>query len=65
MECGKRMTVNLFLCTKYEKWINERCSKLKKVTPRVGRFFVCSKCEKVTNSAGEVQQEIMCDEAVS
>ena len=28
----------------------------------MGRFFVCSKCEKVTNSAGEVQQEIMCDE---
>ena len=25
------------------------------------RLFVCSKCDKATNGAGEVQQEVMCD----
>ena len=35
---------------------------MKKVTPSVERFFVCSKCNKVTNGVGEVQQEIVCDE---
>ena len=37
---------------------------MKKVTPSVARFFVCSKCNKVTNGAG-VQQEVMCDEVES
>ena len=40
-----------------------RCSKLKKETPSAARFFVCSKCEKATNGAGEVQQEVLGDEA--
>ena len=30
---------------------------------KCGKIFVCSKCVKATNSAGEVQQEVMCDEA--
>ena len=34
---------------------------MKKVTPGLARFFVCSKREKVTNGVGEVQQEVMCD----
>ena len=50
------------LCTKCEQWIHGRCSKLKKVTPSAARFFVCNKCEKVTNGVGEVQQKVMCDE---
>ena len=25
-------------------------------------IFVCSKCDKVTNGAGEVQHKVMCDE---
>ena len=33
-----------------------------KVTPSVARFFVCSKCEKATNGAREVQQKVLCDE---
>ena len=60
--CGKRVTVNSVLCTKCDQWIHGRCSKLKKVTPSAARFLVCSKCNKVTNGAGEVQQEVMCDE---
>ena len=39
-----------------------RCSKLRKVTESVARFFVCTKCYKATNGTGEVQQEVMCDE---
>ena len=39
-----------------DQWIHGRCSKLKKVIPSAARFFVCSKCDKATNGAGEVQQ---------
>ena len=60
--CGKGVKVNSVLCTKCEQWINGRCSKLKKVTPSAARFFVCNKCEKVTNGVREVQQKVMCDE---
>ena len=60
--CGKRVTVNSVLRTKCDQWIHGRCSKLKKVTPSAARFLVCSKCNKVTNGAREVQQEVMCDE---
>ena len=55
--CGKRTTVNSVLCTKYDQWIHERCSKLKKVTPTAVRLFI----RNATNGAGEVQQEVMCD----
>ena len=57
--CDKRVTVNSVLCTKCDQWIHERCSKLKKVTPSAARSFVCYKCDKVTNSVGEVQQEVV------
>ena len=60
--CGTRVKVNSVLCTNCDQWIHGRCSKLKKVTPSVARFFICSKCEKATNAAGEEQQEVMCDE---
>ena len=42
-----------------EQWIHGRCLKLKKVTPSVAKFFVCSKCDKATNGVVEVQQEIL------
>ena len=58
--CGKRVTVNLVLCTKCDQWIHGRYSKLKKVTPSAARLFVC-KCDKATNGAGEAQQQVMCD----
>ena len=28
------------------KWIHGRCVKVKRVTPRLGRNFVCGKCKK-------------------
>ena len=58
----KRVTVNSVLCTKCDQGIHERCSKLKKVTSSVAKFFVCIKCVKATNSAKEEQPEVMCDE---
>ena len=42
--------------------MNDLYDNLKKVTPSAARFFVCSKCEKATNGAGEEQQKVMCDE---
>ena len=56
------MTVNSLLYTKCDQWIHERCSKLKKVTPSVAKFYICSKRDEATNGTGEVQQEVMCDE---
>ena len=60
--CGKRVTVSSVLCTKCDQWMYGRCSKLKKITPSAARFFVCNKCNKVTNGAGEVQPGVMCNE---
>ena len=60
--CGKRVTVNVVLCTKCNQWIYGKCFKLKKVTPSAARFFVCNMCDKAINGAGEEQQEVMCDE---
>ena len=60
--CGKRMTVNSVLCKKCDQWIHERCFILKKVTQSAARFFVCSTCNKTTNGAEKVQQEVMFDE---
>ena len=60
---AKRVTVNSVLGTKCDQWIYGRCSKLKKVTPSAARFFVCNKCDKATNGAGEVQLKVMCDKA--
>ena len=53
--CGK-------CCTKCDQWIHGGCSKWEKVTPSAARFFVCAKCDKGTNGAGEVQQKIMCNQ---
>ena len=60
--CGKRVTINSVLCTKCDQWIHGMCFKLKKVTSSGARFFVCNKCDKGTDGAGEVQQEVMRDE---
>ena len=41
--CGKRVMANLVLCVKCGKWIHGRCAKVKRVTPRLGRDFVCGR----------------------
>ena len=43
--CGKRVIANSVLCVKCRKRIHGRCAKLKRVTPRLGRDFVCGRCK--------------------
>ena len=44
--CGKRVMANSVLCVKCGKWIHGRCTKVKRVTSRLGRDFVCGRCKK-------------------
>ena len=44
--CGKRVTANSVLCVKCGKWIHGRSAKVKRVTSRLGRDFVCGRCKK-------------------
>jgi len=37
---------NPVLCVKCRKWIHGRCVKVKRVTLRLGRDFVCGRCKK-------------------
>ena len=60
--CGKKVTVYSVLCTKCDQWIYGSYFQLKKVTPSAVKLFACSKCDKATNGAGEVQQKVMCGE---
>ena len=49
------------LCVKCGKWIHGRCTKVKRVTPKLGRDFVCGRCEK--GDEGLVEQvEELCGE---
>ena len=43
--CGKQVMANSVLCLKCRKWIHGRCRKVKRVTPRLGRDFVCGRCK--------------------
>ena len=55
-------TIQYILCIKCNQWIHEKCSKLKEITPSAAGFFVCNKCDKAMNGAGEEQQKVMCGE---
>ena len=44
--CGKQVMANSVLCVKCEKRINRKCGKVKRMTPRLGRDFVCGRCNK-------------------
>ena len=37
---------NSVLCVKCGKWIHRRYAKVKEVTPRLDRGFVCGRCKK-------------------
>ena len=41
--CGKRVMANSVLCVKCGKFIHGRCTKVKRVTPKLGRDFVCGR----------------------
>ena len=47
--CGKRVMANKVLCLKCGKWTHGRCTKVKWVTPRLGRDFVSGRCKQVDN----------------
>ena len=44
--CGKRVFANSVLCVKCVKWVHGRCAKVMRVTPSLGRYFVCGRCKK-------------------
>ena len=44
--CGKGVMANSVLCVKCRKWIDGRCAKVKRVTLRFGRDFVCGRCKE-------------------
>ena len=45
--CGKRVMANSVWCVKCGKWIHGRCAKVKRVTERLERDFVCGRCKQV------------------
>ena len=38
--CGRRVIANSVLCVQCRKWIHGRCTKVRRVTLRLRRFFV-------------------------
>ena len=59
--CGKRVRVNSVLCVKCRKWIHGRCAKVKRVTLRLGRDFVCGRCKKQADEFMDSVEEL-CEE---
>ena len=59
--CGKRVMTNSLLCVKCRKWIHGRCAKAKRVTPRLGRDFVCGRCKQIDDGLVEPVEEL-CEE---
>ena len=59
--CAKRVMANSVLCVKCGKWIHGRCAKVKRVTPRLGRDFVCGRCKQVDDGLVEPMEEL-CEE---
>ena len=59
--CGKRVMANSVLCVKCGKWIHGRCVKVKRVTPRLGRDFVCGRCKKQVDGLVKPVEEL-CEE---
>jgi len=50
---GKRVMANSLLCSKCRKWIHERCTRMKRMTPSVAKNFVCARCRNVTEGRVE------------
>ena len=59
--CGKRVVTRSVLCVKCGKWIHGRCAKVKRMTPRLGRDFVCGRCKQVDDGSVEPVEEL-CEE---
>ena len=50
--------INSVLCVKCRKWIHERCVKVKWVTLRLGRDFVCGRCKKEADGFMDSVEEL-------
>ena len=59
--CRKRVMSNSVLCVKYKEWIHGRCTKVKRVTLRLGRDFVCGRCKKQADGLMDSVEEL-CEE---
>ena len=59
--CGKRVMANSVLFVKCRKWIHGRCAKVKRVTLRLGRDFVCGRCKKQADGFMDSVKEL-CEE---
>ena len=59
--CRKRVRANSVLCVKCRKWIHERYAKVKRVTLRLGRDFVCGRCKKQADEFMDSVEEL-CEE---
>ena len=57
----KRVIANSVLCVKCRKWIHRRCVKVKRVTLRLGRDFVCGRCKKQADGFMDSVEEL-CEE---
>ena len=49
---------NAVLCVKWGKWIHGICTKVKRVTPRLERDFVCGRCKKQVDGLVELVEEL-------
>ena len=56
--CGKQVMANSVLCVKCGNWIHGRCVKVKRVTPRLGKDFVCGRCKQVDDGLVEPVEEL-------
>ena len=59
--CRKRVRGNSVVCVKCRKWIHGRCAKVKRVTLRLGRDFVCGRCKKQADEFMDSVEEL-CEE---
>ena len=59
--CGKRVVANSVLCVKCRKWMRGRCVKVKRVTLRLGRDFVCGRYKKQADGFMDSLEEL-CEE---
>ena len=60
--CEKRVWSNAVCCIQCMKWIHGRCTKMKKVTCRSARHFVCRRCSTDVGGGMEEPVEVLCDE---
>ena len=58
--CGKRVMANSVLCVKCRKWIHGRCTKVKRVTLRLGKNFVSGRCKKQVDDGLAEPVEKLC-----